>query len=308
MARTQQKKAETESDDEFVVEKLKAHRRTKKGVLEYKVKWKGFDKASDDTWEPAEPNLSRGCKVAIEDYWKSKDPEEQLERYKVGSKEYKKLKAKLEKDAEEEQDEVASPRQKRAQAKDKSKGKTPTPTPKKKRSSDDNEEKTKSNKRAKKEEKKQVIQEEEEEEEEEEEDQADAMEKDASDEDGFDEAARNEDLVEKIETCLEGPPAYDGRPLMLIIWKKIDEAGLPYASYTDSKICRKTCPQKVIDFYETHLKFKSSADEGEDQAATTNGGADRLPGGQKQEQKQEGEEGAEQGEKSEEGEKGEKAV
>ena len=36
-------------EDEFVVEKILEKRRTKKGKLEYLVKWKGFDLPEDNT-------------------------------------------------------------------------------------------------------------------------------------------------------------------------------------------------------------------------------------------------------------------
>ncbi|GAA5834248.1 hypothetical protein JCM3766R1_004500 [Sporobolomyces carnicolor] len=311
MARSKQKKQEPESEEEYVVEKLKAHRRNKKGVLEYKVKWKGFDKASDDTWEPSEPNLS-GCTVAIAEYWQSLEPEEQLERYKPGSREYKELKAQLDGDDElqpapEEDDneqETSSPRQKRAdakkgKAKGREKSKSQSSSPKKKRGSEPAEaDGQRSSKRARKLETP-------EENAEEGEDDIDDGEED--EQDGFEDADKHEcdweditqstdrdsweDLVTKIETCIEGTAKYDGRPLMLVVWKKQNEAGLPFASYADSKICRQTCPQKVIDFYETHLRFKRIADEGSVKTFKINGVAEPP---RDEPEEQEGKEGKEE--------------
>ncbi|GAA6021423.1 hypothetical protein JCM11491_006704 [Sporobolomyces phaffii] len=188
MARAKSKKvqqSESESEEEYVVELLKAHRRKAKG-LEYRVKWQGFDKPADDTWEP-ESGLT-ACTVAVEKYWKTKEPEEQLERYKVGSKAYKELKARLDAEADGDEDEdegadadgdeqqededlddededvvEASSRQKRSEAKAKAKAaqerekdKSRSTSPGKKRSSSsrtrgDDEEQPRSSKRAKKE-------------------------------------------------------------------------------------------------------------------------------------------------------------
>jgi len=54
---------ETE-EEEYVVEQILNHRVTKKGKLEYYLKWKGFSNA-DNTWEPAE-NLN--CKDLVDAY------------------------------------------------------------------------------------------------------------------------------------------------------------------------------------------------------------------------------------------------
>jgi len=41
-----------EAEDEYVVDKLLAHK-TVRGVVQYKVKWLGWEKEEDMTWEPA---------------------------------------------------------------------------------------------------------------------------------------------------------------------------------------------------------------------------------------------------------------
>ena len=61
--------AEEEEGEEFVVEKIINHRYTKKGKLEYYLKWKGFTDL-DNTWEPAE-NLN--CPDLVEIYEAEKE-------------------------------------------------------------------------------------------------------------------------------------------------------------------------------------------------------------------------------------------
>ncbi|GAA5988772.1 hypothetical protein JCM5350_002932 [Sporobolomyces pararoseus] len=279
MARSRQKKQESE-DEEYVVEKIRAHKRTKAG-LQYKVKWQDYNKPEDDTWEPE--SALEGAPERVEKYWKSKNPEDQLDRYKVGSKEYKNLQAKIAKEAEEndeedsQQEDNSSPRAKRAASK-RVKEKSRSTSPRKKRSSNsrggDDEEKSKPSKRVKRSEKTKEEEEEEEEEEEVVEDQDE--EEDEEEADGHQPGERAEleweeitqstkggsweDLVEKIETCIAGPSEIEGRPLMLCVWKQKTKEGLACASFVDSKICRETCPQKCLDFYETHLKFNTHTD------------------------------------------------
>lgn len=38
-------------DEEFLVDKI-VDKRTFNGVLQYRVKWKGYENDEDDTWEP----------------------------------------------------------------------------------------------------------------------------------------------------------------------------------------------------------------------------------------------------------------
>ncbi|RVD86450.1 uncharacterized protein DFL_004724 [Arthrobotrys flagrans] len=55
---------EEEEEEEFVVEKILDHK-YEDGVLKYKVKWKDYEKKSDQTWEP-EDTLEEV--VALEEY------------------------------------------------------------------------------------------------------------------------------------------------------------------------------------------------------------------------------------------------
>ncbi|KAF2713951.1 hypothetical protein K504DRAFT_462414 [Pleomassaria siparia CBS 279.74] len=51
--------------DEYVVEKIMSHRFTKEGEIEYNVKWAGYEKKSDRTWEP-EDNLETAMAILNE--------------------------------------------------------------------------------------------------------------------------------------------------------------------------------------------------------------------------------------------------
>ena len=43
-----------EAEDEYVVDKILEHKFAARGVVQYKVKWLGYDDEADMTWEPAE--------------------------------------------------------------------------------------------------------------------------------------------------------------------------------------------------------------------------------------------------------------
>ncbi|KAH7727538.1 Chromo domain containing protein [Aphelenchoides avenae] len=62
-----------ENEEVFVVEKILA-KRMKKGKVEYKIKWKGYDDPKDNTWEPEE---NCDCPELIEAYERAnkKEPE-----------------------------------------------------------------------------------------------------------------------------------------------------------------------------------------------------------------------------------------
>ncbi|GAA5926566.1 chromo domain-containing protein [Sporobolomyces koalae] len=337
MAASKQKKRaskpESESEgEEYVVEAIRSHKRTDKGLLKYRVKWLGYNKASDDTWEP-EANLSN-CALAIKKYWKTKAPEEQLERYKFGSKEYKKLKAEIDEalgedelQSEPEQDDKV---EKSAKKDKKAKSRNPKHTPPDDTSSPvngaspdetssaaqnpspvKNSAPVKSSSRAKKRKASPISPDESEtndyaksnkkqkrhtsaatEAEPEgdnvhdktvvgapvvfEADQTnDAEEENAESEqadEGYDPSGRYlvewqtvttnsepnswEDLVEKIGTVEEWLDNPDDKHKMLCEWKQQTKDDLKRSSWVASKLTRRTCPQKMIDFYEFNLKFK----------------------------------------------------
>ncbi|KAI1204041.1 heterochromatin protein one [Nemania serpens] len=57
-------------EDEFIVEKILAHMVEPDGTLKYKVKWEGYEKKSDQTWEE-EDNLRENAAVVLEAYLES---------------------------------------------------------------------------------------------------------------------------------------------------------------------------------------------------------------------------------------------
>ncbi|KAM0331539.1 hypothetical protein ACHAQA_003216 [Verticillium albo-atrum] len=63
---------EDEDGDEevFIVEKILAHKVVDGDELLFKVKWEGYTKKSDQTWEPEE-NLTEGAPDIIAEYYKS---------------------------------------------------------------------------------------------------------------------------------------------------------------------------------------------------------------------------------------------
>ncbi|KAL1877325.1 hypothetical protein VTK73DRAFT_8778 [Phialemonium thermophilum] len=58
-----------EEEEEYVVEKIMSHRFVD-GVLYFEVKWEGYEKKSDRTWEPEE-NLIENASAALDEYFES---------------------------------------------------------------------------------------------------------------------------------------------------------------------------------------------------------------------------------------------
>ncbi|KAI1427883.1 heterochromatin protein one [Xylaria sp. FL1777] len=57
-------------EDEYIVEKILAHVLEADGTLKYKVKWEGYDKKSDQTWEE-EDNLRQNAAGVLDEYLSS---------------------------------------------------------------------------------------------------------------------------------------------------------------------------------------------------------------------------------------------
>ncbi|CAI4219970.1 unnamed protein product [Parascedosporium putredinis] len=54
-------------EDVFVVEKILGHMVDKEGAISFKVKWEGYEKKADQTWEP-EDSLREGAAELLEEY------------------------------------------------------------------------------------------------------------------------------------------------------------------------------------------------------------------------------------------------
>ncbi|KAI0378997.1 heterochromatin protein one [Hypomontagnella monticulosa] len=57
-------------EDEFIVEKILAHVVEPDGTLKYKVKWEGYEKKSDQTWED-DDNLRENASEVLKEYLES---------------------------------------------------------------------------------------------------------------------------------------------------------------------------------------------------------------------------------------------
>ncbi|EST04973.2 Chromo shadow domain protein [Kalmanozyma brasiliensis GHG001] len=73
---------EGDEEEEFEVEAIRAHRRSKdtdSWKCEYLVKWKGWPE-EDNTWEP-EKNLVEGGQTLVDDYWKDQPSKSQPKKF-----------------------------------------------------------------------------------------------------------------------------------------------------------------------------------------------------------------------------------
>ncbi|KAI2633246.1 heterochromatin protein one [Hypomontagnella submonticulosa] len=62
--------AEDLEEDEFIVEKILAHMVGPDGTLKFKVKWEGYEKKSDQTWED-DDNLRENASEVLKEYLES---------------------------------------------------------------------------------------------------------------------------------------------------------------------------------------------------------------------------------------------
>ncbi|TDZ33882.1 Chromatin-associated protein swi6 [Colletotrichum spinosum] len=75
--------------DEYVVEKIIDHLVADDGTVSFKVKWEGYDKKSDQTWEP-EDSLKEGATDILEEYLEKLGGREMLFEEKAKAKATKK--------------------------------------------------------------------------------------------------------------------------------------------------------------------------------------------------------------------------
>ncbi|KAI9759269.1 MAG: hypothetical protein M4579_002478 [Chaenotheca gracillima] len=59
-----------EGESEYIVESIKSHMFGEDGKLHFQVKWKGYERKSDMTWEPIE-NLEEGANDILQEYYES---------------------------------------------------------------------------------------------------------------------------------------------------------------------------------------------------------------------------------------------
>jgi hypothetical protein len=60
---------EKQQEDVFEVDHIVNHRGSGPGMLEYRIRWKGY-RPSEDTWEPARNIRDLKC---VEEYWNKRD-------------------------------------------------------------------------------------------------------------------------------------------------------------------------------------------------------------------------------------------
>ncbi|GJC96636.1 Chromo domain-containing protein [Colletotrichum higginsianum IMI 349063] len=75
--------------DEYVVEKILDHQVAEDGTVNFRVKWEGYEKKSDQTWEP-EDSLKEGASEILEEYLRKLGGREALFEEKSKAKSTKK--------------------------------------------------------------------------------------------------------------------------------------------------------------------------------------------------------------------------
>ncbi|BGP09140.1 Chromatin-associated protein swi6 [Rhodotorula toruloides] len=235
MARSKSKKVEEE--EEYEVNEILDHKRKGK-TMTYYVSWVGYDE-EDNTWEPA-ANFHAPDK--IEAYWDSLPESKQGDRPKgLGSGGGKRKRKEEEQEDEEDNDEEAAVKKVKKEKKSK---------------------KSVNGGAAKKKVKK--AKEEQPEEEEEGEDEPI----------GFGEVDPDRELVEYDSVEIFSKESWEKEDVTIetverdedgsVRWNVVWEDGT--ASWIPGEILRTKCPQKIITFYEEHLKFRAKKDEEEAQA------------------------------------------
>ncbi|OTA88261.1 hypothetical protein M434DRAFT_399091 [Hypoxylon sp. CO27-5] len=185
--------AEDLEEDEYIVEKILAHVVEPDGKLKFKVKWEGYEKKSDQTWEDDE-NLQENASDVLEEYLK-----------KVGGRE------KILEDA-------------KTALKTKKRGRpaagTPTNGTKRRRNGSHPASATPP----------------------------------ASSTRAFKPPVGSwEDDVESIDACHD---EVTGKLIVYLTWKN------GHKTQHDTQVVYKRCPQKMLQFYERHVKIVMSSDGG----------------------------------------------
>ncbi|KAG9294655.1 hypothetical protein G9A89_008134 [Geosiphon pyriformis] len=80
----EQLEVEGSDDNEYVVEKIIRHKKTKSGVIHYFLKWKGYPQ-SENTWEKEENVYATDL---IEAYWRQQNPDTKKAQKSASTKGY----------------------------------------------------------------------------------------------------------------------------------------------------------------------------------------------------------------------------
>ncbi|KAK4055845.1 hypothetical protein OIO90_003100 [Microbotryomycetes sp. JL221] len=257
--------SDTPEEEEYEVESILSHKRSK-DLLEYFVSWVGFP--GELTWIP-EDN-AKGMPEIVENYWATTvDPSKKHERFPEDSAESEAAKETAQDSRKKITNGTPTPlstssnKKKRSQQDDKGEDEQPSSAAKSKAKSSgypsNSKENALKNKRRKRSPSPKLVTLTKAVEPVESELDDESTSADNETVDGYllgrtvsslDEHFRDrkswEDLVAKVETVDKG----DDEMKFMIVWKQDDSV-----SWVPSTIARTKCPQKIIDFYESHLKF-----------------------------------------------------